>query len=291
MVINEKIGIAIATFNSGAVIADCLSGFRNSGFRVVLFDDASSDDTVAIARTIIPGIEVISGRGDAWWAGGTSQAVEFCLKHGCDFVVLLNPDVQMTEPDVLALVGIAEASPSTIVAPLVVDHSAPDTIAWAGSHFARIPWTPIYTSTYVAKRGAAVSDVGTQPYEVDEAHGRGVVISKEVISRIGMFDVSAFPHYGADNDFSLRARRNGIRIKVVPNVRVSLATSNSGMHFSKEQTTAERYQVIRDYLMERKKGEALRVWWHLLSRHVPPYAVVPSYVFNVSLNVLRRALR
>ncbi len=71
-----KIGIAIATYNSGGVIERCLQDLSNERFTVVLFDDASTDQTVKLARRVCPSVRILTGDGNAWWGGGTAKAVE-----------------------------------------------------------------------------------------------------------------------------------------------------------------------------------------------------------------------
>ncbi len=288
MTSRSNIGVAIATFNSSAVIRACLLSLGSTTLHVVIFDDGSTDDTVAIARSAYPSVEILHGDGSNWWAGGTRRAVEHVLAAGCDYVVMLNPDVQIDGRDIQTLVKFVENDPMVIAAPLVVDQERPDQVAWAGSKFGKLRFLPIFTSSYVQKRGSATGSLGDTPYEVDEAHGRGVVLSRALIDHIGMLDSVAFPHYGADNDYSLRARSKGVRIVVLPTIHARLEVRNSGMEHGSGALLEERLRGIHDYLFERKHGDALRVWWKLLNRHVPRYAVVPSFAFNIGLNILRR---
>jgi GT2 family glycosyltransferase len=282
-----EIGIAIATFNSERVIERCLRSLAGGQFTIVLFDDGSSDSTVARARAVCPDLILMRGDGNNWWAGSTAAAVARALELGCDHVVLLNPDVELAAGDVRELVAFVERNPLTIAAPVVVDRDDPSQIAWAGSRFGRLGKLPIYTSRYVRKRGEPVSLLGTSPYDVDEVHGRGTVLSRSVIARIGMFDTAVFPHYGADSDLSLRARRQGVRLAILPAVRARLAVEHSGMAFT-ARSPRSRVRALGRYLFDRKSGEGVRVWWNLMVRHVPPGAVLPSFAFNILLNVARR---
>jgi GT2 family glycosyltransferase len=201
---------------------------------------------------------------------------------------MLNPDVTLKAEDIFTLVGYLQEYPRSIVAPLVVEQGREDRIAWAGSCFEKLPGLPIYTSRYIAKRGQPVSTLGTDPYRVDEVHGRGVVLSRQVYDEIGMFDADVFPQYGADNDYSWRAVQHGIELMVLPSVRVSLDVENTGQSAIDDHSLGERAHQIYNYLTDQKHGDALRVWWMLMKRHVPPHAVVPSFAFNVGLNVARR---
>jgi GT2 family glycosyltransferase len=285
---DTRVGIAVATFNSRSFIGGCLEGFDRAEFRVVLFDDASQDDTVEVARQACPGLVVIEGDGDQWWAGGTRAAVDTCFEMGCDHVVMLNPDVLLAAEDILEMVEYANGHPRTIVAALVVEHERSERIAWAGSHFKKLPLLPIYTSRYVKKPGGSAAELGSSPYSVDEVHGRGVVISRQIYQELGALDSEVFPHYGADNDYSLRAREKGIELVIMPSVRAQVHMDNTGMEMHQGRDIAERVRRVRDYLTERKHGDALRVWWKLMRRHVPAHAVVPSFLFNISLNIARR---
>lgn len=284
----SRIGIAITTFNSAEHIEQCLSGLKDHNFRVVLFDDGSSDETVVRATRCRPSIDVIHGDGNYWWAGGTKVGVERCFEQGCEYVVMLNPDVTVDAAGIFSLVAYLQEHPRSIAAPLVVEADREDHIAWAGSRFQKLAGLPIYTSRYIAKRGQHASVVGEEPYSVDDVHGRGVVVSRQVYDEIGMFDVDVFPQYGADNDYSLRAISHGIELMVLPSVRVQLDVENTGQPSFSSYSLGERVSQMYHYLTDQKHGDALRVWWMLMKRHVPPHAVVPSFAFNVGLNIARR---
>lgn len=288
---DAAVGIAIAVHDASACIEACLRELGDESLRIVLFDDGSRDGTREIARRVRPDIHVKEGSGDAWFGGGTAAAVDACFGLGCDYVVMLNPDTLISGEDVRRLVEYAAEHPRTIVAALVVEQGREDVIAWAGSRQVRLWPLPIYTQRYVRKRGSAVSSVGSEPYEVDEAHARAVVVSREVYEEIGTLDWKTFPHYGSDSDYSLRARARGIRIVVLPAVRARLAVDNSGMAFRSRRWSRERLREIRDYLTRQKNGDALRVLWRLHRRHLPRHAVIPSYLFNLALGVVRRAAR
>ncbi len=284
---DRSIGIAIAAFNAADVIADCLRALAPASFTVVLFDDGSSDDTAGIARDVIPEVDVIRGDGEAWWAGGTRRAVERCFDLGCSAAVMLNPDVVISAEDVRALVRYADSHSETIVAPLVVDSDDESRIAWAGSRFGPLlQCFPVRLSRYIAPRGSPVSAVGSEPYPTDEAHGRGVVVTREVYERIGGLDYETFPHYGADVDYSHRARAAGIHIVIVPAARAKLRVDNTGMTLPKG--LGRKLTGVGNYLFRKKHGDGFRVLWQLNRRHLPIRQALPSFVFVVGLNVFRR---
>lgn len=287
-----QIGIAIATFNSVAVIRDCLMAVAREEFFVVLFDDGSTDDTVKVARNIMPNIKVLHGDGQNWWAGSTRKAIQACLDVGCEVVVMLNPDVILEASALLLLVGHAKSHPNTITAPLLVNKDNPQKIAWAGSRFSRLaPGMPIFVSRYIHKAGSPVEHAGHDPYPSDEVHGRGVVLTADVIEHIGLLDDRCFPHYGADNDYSLRAHRAGIRMHILPSVHAILNTRTSGMATSSQRTLQQRLRDLYRYLTQTKNGDAVRVNWKLYSRHLPFHQALPTAGVAVLIGSLRRLLK
>lgn len=288
MLEHSQVGIAIAAHNSSEHISTCLRDFEGYDFHVVLFDDGSTDGTTEAAMNIRPDITVIEGDGSAWWTGGTEVAMKECFRMGCSFVLLLNPDTRIGGEAVLALVNYAQRNPRTIAASLVVNNDDVDSVAWAGSRRFRIPYTPIYTAKYIAKRGTKVAALGDKPYRSDEAHGRGVLITRSVYDEIGPLDYLLFPQYGGDVDYSIRARNAGIAIDIVPEVKTRLVVENSGMASRTMPWSWGRVREVACALESRKTGEVRRVLWHLNRKHYPLYIAMPSFLFGLGLILFRR---
>lgn len=282
-----RIGVALALHDSAAVLEECLLLLSGSGLTIVAVDDGSTDATASILASF-PDVIHISTDGSRWWAGATEIAVQRCLAEGCEYIVLLNPDVRIEPSAIAALVEHVAANPKTVAAPLLVSHSNPHKVAWAGSTFGRRwPHLPIYSSKYLVRPTADVSSVPTRPYLTDEVHGRGVVLRAELIDSIGLFRADRFPHYGADNDFSFRARRAGYSLQVVPSVRARLIVEHSGMKESIDSSPVARLRRTGAYLCRRRNGEALRVWWLLLAENVPRRAFLPSFLFHILVGSFR----
>jgi len=111
--------------------------------------------------------------------------------------------------------------------------------------------------------------------------GRGTLIPVDVFARIGLFDAEHLPHYGADHDFYLRARKVGIGLAIAENAFVDV--DNSGT------TLAARYAApnLRAFLatlVARRSHRNLRDLTALFRNHYP----VPFlYWLGVLLNTAR----
>ncbi|MGA2513739.1 MAG: glycosyltransferase family 2 protein [Candidatus Limnocylindrales bacterium] len=71
--------------------------------RIILVDDVSGDDTVAIARQL--GLDVIIHRQNLGYGGNQKTCYDAALEVGADAVVMLHPDYQYDATRIPALVG------------------------------------------------------------------------------------------------------------------------------------------------------------------------------------------
>jgi GT2 family glycosyltransferase len=282
------IGIAIATYNSDKVIRRCLNSFKDQKFKVVIFDDASTDKTLEIASSVIPNLIVLNGDGSAWWGGGTARAVDKCFSIGCEFVLMLNPDAIISAEDINKMVEYTFNKSHLITAGLVVRDDDIKKLCWGGSRRINLPGFAMHINKYIYKKNFNVQDIGQQPYETHEVHGRGVLISRSVYKMIGTLDWKEFPHYGADNDYSLRAKSAGIKLMILPAVKVRLVASSSGMKLQSKPFSIPRLCEVYKFLTNRKNGEFIYVLWRLTRRHTPLIAIIPSFLINLIYIIFRK---
>ena len=288
----NKIGIAIACCNNLDVLKTTIPPIFNKEFFIVVFDDNSTDGTKDWLNQYFPEINYLEGNGLNWWGGSIAKAIDFCLKNQCDYILSLNADVSIDQNTIKKLVYSSIKNDSPIVASLVVNNLDPKKIAWAGSKFIKIhKFIPIYVSKYIKKSGTKIKKIGEKIYDVDEVHGRGVIFSKEVFKIIGNYDVENFPHYGADTDFSFRAKKAGIRLIIDPSCISQVFINNTGLPHKNNRSISQRIKFIFYYLTKRKYGDALAVQWKIYKRHVPFFSIIPSYLFVILLNVFRKIIK
>lgn len=80
----------VVTYNSAQCIESCLRALiAQSGWEVIVIDNASKDDTVKIASKFEPNVRVVANRDNKGWSGGQNQGVRMASGDVC---VLVNPD-------------------------------------------------------------------------------------------------------------------------------------------------------------------------------------------------------
>ncbi|HXJ79470.1 MAG TPA: glycosyltransferase family 2 protein, partial [Candidatus Methylomirabilis sp.] len=120
------------------------------------------------------------------------------------------------------------------------------------------------------------SRAGPEPREVDYATGCAMLIKPQVVERIGSFDPDFFA-YCEDLDFSLRARRAGFKILLVPRAVVHHAvTDDARLSLGIYYSTRNLLEVMRRHA----------AWYHWIA--FPAHFLVRWLGFFALLGCVRR---
>lgn len=182
------VSTVVVTHNSASVIGDCLDALNAMGLVSVVVDNASSDDSVAIAEQ--KGANVLSlerniGFGKGMNAGAGISPAPYCL--------LINPDVTITSEALGALLDVALSNlNAVIVAPKIIE---PD-----GQDFLH---NPILQQGYQTIVSSAC-----------------MLVQRDWFLDIGGFDPNLFLFY-EDEDLCRRAWHQGREVLVVPEAKIS----------------------------------------------------------------------
>lgn len=203
-----KVFIIVLNYNGGKLTENCLKSLRMvdySSFRVVVVDNNSSDDSVVVIKKKFPEVKVIKNKENSGFAGGNNIGIDFALKNGADYVLLLNQDTEV-EPDFLdKLIEEGEKDQKTgLLSPLIFWKRTKQ-VWFSGG---KISWWNMKTfHKFDLVEGKA--------QETAFLTGCSLLIKRVVLEKIGLLDDNFFL-YWEDVDFSVRAKKAGFKIKVVP---------------------------------------------------------------------------
>jgi GT2 family glycosyltransferase len=235
----HDLGIVIVNYNTRNYLRRCLQTvFASQGdftYRVVVVDNASSDDSVAMVRTEFPQVEVIASETN----GGFSYANNLGLRllgyrdagdvdaNAPRYALLLNPDTEVLPESLNGIVRFMDSQPTVGVAgpKLVLEDGSLDLACrrsfptpmvsfyrYSGLSklFPRSPVFGRYNMTHIDP------DV---ELEVDSVVGAYMQVRKEAIKAAGLLDERFFM-YGEDLDWAFRIKKAGWKVFYHPAVTV-----------------------------------------------------------------------
>jgi GT2 family glycosyltransferase len=180
------------------------------------------------------------------FASGCAWGIARAMEHGADYILLLNNDV-IVEPSFLeALLRAADQSRDAgLWCPQIL---SPRKLWYAGGTFS------LWSGIPVQERPKRAAPLRGQPREVDYATGCAMLIDAAVVNAIGSFEPEFFM-YCEDLDFSLRARRAGFKILLVPASLVHHAVTDET-----ERVSLRIYYSTRNLLEVMRRHAAWYQW-------------------------------
>lgn len=207
-------------------IAELTKTAGQDKFCTIVVDDGSTDGTSAWIEKHHPEVILLKGDGNLWWSGGMNIGARYAIeKLGVGFVLLYNNDIQIAKNYFTCLRRIIrEIDEDTIVGSKVYVKENPE-IVWSMGGFFNRKNGKYGMYGYYEKD----SDEFKKIIEADWLAGMGTLIPTRVIRKIGYWDDVNFPQYHGDSDFTFRAKVNGFKIIVSPDLVIYNSVKNSGI--------------------------------------------------------------
>lgn len=235
----HDLGIVILNWNTAGYLRRCLETVLASEgelqFRVVVVDNASTDDSVAMVRRLFPEVTVIESPINGGYPYGNNLGLRALGFHDAGqvaddaprYALLLNPDTEVP-PDTLAgMVRFMDSRPDVGVAgPKVVLEDG--SLDKACRRSFPTPLVSFYHFSKLAKlfpnspRFARYNMTFVDPdveIEVDSVVGAYMQVRREAIQQCGLLDETFFM-YGEDLDWAFRIKNAGWKVVYHPQVVV-----------------------------------------------------------------------
>lgn len=241
-----EVAAVIVNFRTPGLAIDCLRSLvpergRVPGLRVLLVENGSGDDSAARLGAAIAAeswgswVDLIPSARNLGFGGGNNLALRRALAapRRPDYALLLNTDTILRPGAVEALLHFAEEHPKVGFAGSRLEHhdATPQHSAHrfpsVAGEFERGIRLGIVSSLLARWTSRLpIADVATR---VDYVAGASMLIRREVLEGVGLFDEGYFMYY-EDSDLCLRARRAGWECWYVPESRVvHLVGKSSGI--------------------------------------------------------------
>ncbi|MGZ3776092.1 MAG: glycosyltransferase family 2 protein [Mucilaginibacter sp.] len=245
------LGLVTVLYNSDDVLDDffrSLSIQTFTDYHLYMIDNSPSEKTDEIVKRLtkkyaIPAYTHVKNEGNFGVAKGNNQGIKLSLEAGCDYVILLNNDIEFTQPNLLHdLVTCAVEQKEEIVFPKVMYYGTRK-IQVAGGKFILYKGTTIGFGLYEQD-----SERYSKSGHFDYAPTCFMLISRKVFEAIGYMDEKYFVYWD-DDDFVYRAITHGFKLYFLAHLEIfhkaSFSTGGHESLFSVYQLNRNRLYFIR----------------------------------------------
>ncbi len=221
---DPTIAVILLNWNGKRDTLECLDSLQKVGyshFQVIIVDNGSKDNSVAIFREKYPRIPILETGQNLGFAGGNNAGIEWALRHGADWILLLNNDT-VVAPDFLdAFLAAAKEKPKAgILGAKILRYDNPQMIDHLGGawNFERGEFSSFH------------SGEADHPYfqmqSVDYVCGAGFLMRRAVVEAIGYLEPQFFLFW-EESDFCFRAKKAGFEVWTAPSAKIWHKVSSS----------------------------------------------------------------
>jgi GT2 family glycosyltransferase len=223
--VTDKIHILLPVHNRREItrlFIECLKAQTFENYHLILVDDGSTDGTEEMVRGSISDLTVIKGQGNWWWAGSLQKGYEWLRKNNVpptDFVLIINDDTQFENDFLEAATNfLTKRSRFLLLAQCYSRQSGQLIDAGVHADLKRLTFEQM-----------------PAPDQVNCLSTRGLFLRFSDFTEIGGFHPRLLPHYLSDYEFTLRARRKGMKLMTDPSVKLWLDERATGYHGLKRE--------------------------------------------------------
>ena len=264
-----SVDVGVVTWNTAEATADALRRLLDSDqgvdLRLLVRDNASTDDTVATLRRLVPEADIDAGAENLGFSGGVNTLLR---RSTAPWFFLLNSDAWPLPGAIERLVRTAQRHPTAAaVVPRIeypdgsLQHSTHPFPSLRVAALVNFAWDRLSKerAEELYLEGAWLHD---RPRRVDWAHGAAMLIPRAAIEQIGGFDERFF-FYGEDLEWCWRAHTLGREIRFEPAAVVHHMKSLSGTKLLGDARTATHLSNSLRFYRRAHGAPAAAAWWTL----------------------------
>jgi len=177
-------------------------------YRVVVVDNASTDDSVSFLREQYPEVAVVENGKNVGIASGYNAGAE--AAPDADYCWFMNNDVRVTPDSLSRLVDRLESAPVVAIAFPRINDMDSETIQSLGMDMDRFG----YRGWPELGKGRTEPPF-SEPREIAQGKGCAMLVNRDVWAEVGGFDEGNFL-YGDDSYLCLQAWVRGYHVETVP---------------------------------------------------------------------------
>lgn len=222
-----ELSILIVNYNTRDMLRSCLQSLQTymerSDVEVIVVDNASHDGSVDMVRTRFPAVRLIASKENTGFVGGNNVGANSARGR---LVLLLNSDTELTDEGLQGIIDFMHSTPNAGVVGGKLYF--PDGRIQESCRCFPTPWSEYWYQTFflikkipfLCMRKKMRNFDFNHVAQVDWVSGAYMLVRKEIIDKIGLFDSNIFMYY-EDTDFCKVVRNAGYEVYFYPGASVT----------------------------------------------------------------------
>jgi GT2 family glycosyltransferase len=252
-----RLSVSIVNYNTREQLRSCLvalaSATADLDVEIRVVDNASSDGSAEMVFAEFPDVDLRALPTNVGFAAGNNEGVRGARGK---YLLILNPDVQVSRDALFALIAHLDSEPEVAaVGPLLMGTDGIPHLEM----YRRFPsaaqivlfWTVLFNlsmrSSWLRRRFFEHDLRGSSPVAVDQIPGAAMLVRSEVMRSVGEMDPDYFIWF-EDVDWCFRARRAGHELVILPAVQVRHEGGASFGAWNKRTRLHQFYRTFTRFL-------------------------------------------
>ena len=201
---SKRVAVVVLNWNGWRDTLECLASLEKlsyPNFEVIVVDNGSTDGSQAHIESHCPKIKVVQTGANLGFGGGCNVGIRRALEQGADYVWLINSDATVDSNALTELVHLANEQTSIgAVGSVLFEANQPERVQLWGGGKVQL-WS-----------GSAHHQVRCA--QLDYLSGASMLLRREALVQVGLFDEQTFFMYWEDSDLGFRLRQAGWQLRV-----------------------------------------------------------------------------
>jgi GT2 family glycosyltransferase len=289
----------IVTYNGSKWIDKCLESVLNSTVpvRIIVVDNASSDDTPKKIRNGFPEVDLIESPFNSGVCNGNNTGIKKAYDLGATHFFLLNQDAWIEPGTIEKLVAQQQENTEyAVLSPLHLNGNG-DALDFNFSNYIIPSKCPDLYSDF------CLNNIRDKIYKVDFVNSAAWLVNRKCIEKVGGFNPSFF-QYGDDDNYIHRVHYFGFKVGIYPLTKIfhDRENRNKGIYDESlekfKRTNLLKYSnpIRKDNIDRDRERLMISAIWQLLQGHIDLYKsfrkqhrilkeIAPATKKNLSLSV------